>query len=79
MQNVINTVKGTALGVAEFLTPVLKVGDWVQGSSVASEVQIVKARGGEEVRRRDPREPLHEPSVLLLLVFHRSQSSKRRG
>uniref|UniRef100_A0A3B3DE68 Ubiquitin-like-conjugating enzyme ATG3 n=1 Tax=Oryzias melastigma TaxID=30732 RepID=A0A3B3DE68_ORYME len=26
MQNVINTVKGTALGVAEFLTPVLKVG-----------------------------------------------------
>lgn len=25
MQNVINTVKGTALGVAEFLTPVLKV------------------------------------------------------
>ena len=25
MQNVINSVKGTALGVAEFLTPVLKV------------------------------------------------------
>jgi hypothetical protein len=25
MQNVINTVKGTALGVAEYLTPVLKV------------------------------------------------------
>lgn len=27
MQNVINTVKGTALGVAEFLTPVLKVSE----------------------------------------------------
>lgn len=26
MQNVINSVKGTALGVAEYLTPVLKVG-----------------------------------------------------
>lgn len=26
MQSVINTVKGTALGVAEYLTPVLKVG-----------------------------------------------------
>lgn len=25
MQNVINSVKGTALGVAEYLTPVLKV------------------------------------------------------
>ena len=25
MQNVINTVRGTALGVAEYLTPVLKV------------------------------------------------------
>lgn len=25
MQNVINTVKGTALGVAEYLTPVLKL------------------------------------------------------
>lgn len=25
MQSVINTVKGTALGVAEYLTPVLKV------------------------------------------------------
>lgn len=25
MQGVINSVKGTALGVAEFLTPVLKV------------------------------------------------------
>lgn len=25
MQSVLNTVKGTALGVAEFLTPVLKV------------------------------------------------------
>lgn len=25
MQNVINTVKGTALGVAELFTPVLKV------------------------------------------------------
>lgn len=30
MQNVINTVKGTALGVAEYLTPVLKV--WYLGS-----------------------------------------------
>lgn len=26
MQSVLNTVKGTALGVAEYLTPVLKVG-----------------------------------------------------
>ena len=26
MQNVINSVKGTALGVAEYLIPVLKVG-----------------------------------------------------
>lgn len=75
MQNVINTVKGTALGVAEFLTPVLKVGDWVQPGFE----RRLKARGGEEVRRLDPREPLHEPSVLLFLVFHRSQSSKRRG
>lgn len=34
MQNVINTVKGTALGVAEYLTPVLKVKTdvWYLGS-----------------------------------------------
>jgi len=25
MQNIVNAVKGTALGVAEYLTPVLKV------------------------------------------------------
>lgn len=34
MQNVINTVKGTALGVAEFLTPVLKVNLWGWGASL---------------------------------------------
>lgn len=34
MQNVINTVKGTALGVAEFLTPVLKV-NFPAGANVA--------------------------------------------
>ena len=29
MQTVINTVRGTALGVAEYLTPVLKVSTYV--------------------------------------------------
>lgn len=33
MQNVINSFKGTALGVAEYLTPVLKVSFLILASS----------------------------------------------
>ena len=42
MQNVINTVKGRALGVAEFLTPILKVS--IQAIRIVSFSMYVLAR-----------------------------------
>uniref|UniRef100_G3PRD2 Ubiquitin-like-conjugating enzyme ATG3 n=1 Tax=Gasterosteus aculeatus aculeatus TaxID=481459 RepID=G3PRD2_GASAC len=56
MQNVINTVKGTALGVAEFLTPVLKVNILTLKRFVAAGDHLVhhcptwKWASGEEVK-----------------------------
>uniref|UniRef100_A0A3Q1CFD2 Ubiquitin-like-conjugating enzyme ATG3 n=1 Tax=Amphiprion ocellaris TaxID=80972 RepID=A0A3Q1CFD2_AMPOC len=55
MQNVINTVKGTALGVAEFLTPVLKVNIMTQlfvaaGDHLVHHCPTWKWATGEEVK-----------------------------
>lgn len=69
MQNVINTVKGKALEVAEYLTPVLKVplgagawrgAGWGEGRRAFSEVLVSFWEGGGSCRGRgkQPRPPL---------------------
>lgn len=46
MQNVINTVKGKALEVAEYLTPVLKVsGEGLTCSALAAQVRVPSVDG----------------------------------
>jgi hypothetical protein len=40
MQNVINTVRGTALGVAEYLTPVLKVSTDVYSKHIINQTEL---------------------------------------
>lgn len=50
MQNVINTVKGKALEVAEYLTPVLKVSG--AGSALSVPVRVPSVDQGREVEGR---------------------------
>uniref|UniRef100_H2MYJ6 Ubiquitin-like-conjugating enzyme ATG3 n=1 Tax=Oryzias latipes TaxID=8090 RepID=H2MYJ6_ORYLA len=66
MQNVINTVKGTALGVAEFLTPVLKVGDWfvAAGDHLVHHCPTWKWAAGEEAKVK----PFLPPDKQFLLT-----------
>lgn len=73
MQNVINSVKGTALGVAEYLTPVLKVRYRLifkaPPSKIRNEtgIQVPRDRGaharGVRGGRGPPRAPLPDMAV----------------
>lgn len=62
MQSVFNTVKGTALGVAEYLTPVLKVHDGNEQEKNVLKFNLHFAK--EQPMRR-----LNNQSSSIIIIF----------